>query len=140
MIIIIILAMIKLTAQRQAILDMITHSNQHWDAELLARALSDAGHSIGIATVYRGLTALEEAGLIEAIHLGDKKRYECSNKDHHDHLICTSCGLIEEFCDENIEKLQNEVAEANGFHVTGHQLLIFGLCQNCMQSVQSGEK
>ena len=121
----------KMTAQRQAILTMISDSNQHWDAELLARALSDEGNPVGIATIYRGLTALEAEGLIQAIHLGDKKRYECAHKKHHDHLVCTECGGIEEFCDNKIEQRQHEVSEENGFDMTGHQLLIFGVCQSC---------
>jgi len=123
----------KLTAQRQAMLDMINQSNTHWDAELLARALSDAGYSIGIATIYRGLTALEEAGLIHAIHLGDKKRYERSDKAHHDHLICRVCGNIEEFYEPQIEQCQQQVADAYQFRMQGHQLLIFGMCHECVQ-------
>jgi len=131
--------MIKLTAQRQAILNIINQSNQHWDAEVLARALSDAGHSIGIATIYRGLTALEDAGLIEAIHLGDKKRYERSNKAHHDHLVCRLCGSIEEFFDEEIEHRQREVAKQHAFDMDGHQLLIFGTCKHCLNIKTKGE-
>ncbi|MDQ6991267.1 MAG: transcriptional repressor [Mariprofundaceae bacterium] len=132
--------MIKLTAQRQAILDMINQSNQHWDAEILARALSDAGHSIGIATIYRGLTALEQAGLIQAMHLGDKKRYERSDKAHHDHLVCGSCGSIEEFFDEQIEQRQRHVASQYHFQMNGHQLLIFGICQQCLKLSVKGEQ
>jgi len=132
--------MMKLTAQRQAILDTINQSNQHWDAEVLARALNDAGYSIGIATIYRGLTALEDAGLIEAIHLGDKKRYERSSKSHHDHLVCRLCGSIEEFVDEQIERRQQHVTQQHGFHMDGHQLLIFGTCHTCSQAEQKGEK
>jgi len=132
--------MIKLTAQRQAILDTINQSNQHWDAEVLARALSDAGHSIGIATIYRGLTALEDAGLIEAIHLGDKKRYERSDKSHHDHLVCRVCGAIEEFFYAHIEQRQHDVAKQYEFQMDGHQLLIFGTCKQCFNRTKQGEK
>jgi len=132
--------MIKLTAQRQAILDMINQSNQHWDADILARALSDAGHSIGIATIYRGLTALENAGLVQVIHLGDKKRYERSDKAHHDHLVCRLCGAIEEFFDERIEERQRHVAKQYDFHMDGHQLLIFGICQTCLKINKKGEQ
>ncbi|MDQ6995966.1 MAG: transcriptional repressor, partial [Mariprofundus sp.] len=82
----------RLTAQRQAILDLINASNRHWDADEVARALVDAGAPIGIATVYRGLAALETQGLIDSIQLADKKRYERSDKAHHDHMICTRCG------------------------------------------------
>lgn len=125
--------MIKLTAQRQAILDLINRSNRHWDAEEVARNLADAGQPIGIATVYRGLAALESEGLISSIQLTDKKRYERANKAHHDHLICTVCGRIEEFSHATIEALQQAAARDKGYAVSGHQLVVFGLCPDCQQ-------
>lgn len=128
---IIILIMLKLTAHREAILKFINASSAHWDAEELARALADSGKAIGIATVYRGLAALDEAGLITSVQLGDRKRYECAEKKHHDHLVCTSCGTIKEFVQAKIEQLQEQVAKENGFEITAHQLLIFGLCRVC---------
>lgn len=128
---IIISFMVKLTAQRQTILDLINSSNNHWDADEVARALADAGHAIGIATIYRGLAALESEGLIESIQLADKKRFERADKAHHDHMICTECGAIKEFSHQTIETLQQTEAERNGFTLTGHQLIMFGLCSAC---------
>jgi len=130
---IIITSMQKLTAQRQAILDLINGSNRHWDAYEVVRALADAGSPIGIATVYRGLNALESMRLIASIQLADKKRYERSDKAHHDHMVCTACGRIEEFAHETIEALQEAAAAERGFRLTGHQLVMFGLCRNCAQ-------
>lgn len=121
----------KLTAQRQSILDMINRSDKHWDADDVAYALKEEGVQIGIATVYRGLAALADSGLIESIQLADKKRYERADKAHHDHLICTTCGSIEEFCKPEIEVLQDKVAEEREFTIQGHQLLLFGLCKPC---------
>jgi len=121
----------KLTAQRQAILDMINRFDKHWDADEVAYALKEEGISIGIATVYRGLAALAEQGLVESIQLADKKRYERADKAHHDHLVCNDCGSIEEFCNPEIETLQDKVAEERGFKIQGHQLLLFGLCKVC---------
>jgi len=123
----------KLTAQRQAILDLINASNKHWDADEVARALVDTGASIGIATVYRGLAALEAQGLIDSIQLADKKRYERADKAHHDHMICTECGHIEEFSHDTIEALQQAAATKKGFTLTGHQLVMFGCCSKCTQ-------
>jgi Fur family ferric uptake transcriptional regulator len=121
----------RLTVQRQAILDLINTSSIHWDAEAVARALSDSGHSVGIATVYRGLSALEAEGLIESIQLANKKRYERADKSHHDHMVCTRCGRIEEFTHETIEALQHVAANEKGFVISGHQLVMFGLCADC---------
>lgn len=126
--------MLKLTTQRQAILDMINDSHRHWDADELARALSDAGQNVGIATVYRGLAALETQGLIDSIQLADKKRYETANKAHHDHMVCTECGHIEEFSHQTIEQLQLAAAHEKGFTLTGHQLVMFGLCRQCTKA------
>jgi len=123
--------MFKLTAHRKTILNFINDSNAHWDAEELARALADSGNSIGIATVYRSLSALDEAGLINRIEFGGRKRYERADKKHHDHLVCTSCGLIEEFVEPEIELLQEKASTSRSFTMTGHQLMIFGLCKQC---------
>lgn len=130
---IIIIGMLKLTEQRQAILDLINTSNRHWDADDVARALSAAGRTIGVATVYRGLAALEEAGLLGSIQMADKKRYERVGKGHHDHMICTKCGRIEEFTHPQIEQLQEAIAAKRGFVVSGHQLTMFGRCKLCNQ-------
>ena len=121
----------KLTQNRQVILDHINKSNHHWEAEELAHVLKESGHSMGIATVYRGLAALESQGLICSFQLSDRKRYERANKAHHDHLICSECGKIEEFTNDRIEQQQEQVANEHGFSTTGHQLVIFGVCRGC---------
>ncbi|MDX8402406.1 MAG: transcriptional repressor [Mariprofundaceae bacterium] len=121
----------RLTVQRRAILDLINTSNRHWNAEEIAHELARRGEAIGIATVYRGLAALEQAGLITSVLLADKKRYERADKAHHDHMICTRCGVIEEFCHPRIESLQEEAARQRGFVIRGHQLVLFGLCAAC---------
>lgn len=123
--------MARLTYKRQAILDLINASNRHWDAEELSRELADRGQGMGIATIYRGLAALESEGLIESVQLADKKRYERASKAHHDHMVCTGCGDIKEFTNARIEALQQSVASEQGFAVSGHQLVIFGLCGRC---------
>ncbi len=130
---IIIMVMQKLTAQRQAILDVINLSDQHWDADEVSYALKKQGNPIGIATVYRGLAALADQGLIYSIQLDGKKRYERADKAHHDHFVCTVCGRIDEFCKPEIELLQDSVAAEHQFYIQGHQLLIFGLCYTCKE-------
>ena len=135
---IIISTMQRLSSQRKAILDLVNTSSRHWDAEELARALAEAGESVGIATVYRGLAALESERLVESIQLGNKKRYERADKAHHDHMVCTACGHIEEFAHETIEILQQSVAEQKGFRLTGHQLVIYGLCRDCNTPGKAG--
>jgi len=131
------MAMQRLTRQRQAILDLINGSNRHWDADEVTRTLADAGMAVGIATVYRGLAALEAADLIDSIQFADKKRYERADKMHHDHMICTACGHIEEFSHDTIESLQVAMAKERGFKLTGHQLTMFGFCKACVEEESS---
>jgi len=131
MITIIICCMQRLTAQRQAILDLINASSRHWDADEVVRALADGGRHVGIATVYRGLAALEAGSFINSVQMADKKRYERADKAHHDHMLCSKCGRIEEFAHATIEALQHAAAQERDFLITGHQLVIFGYCKNC---------
>lgn len=126
--------MARLTIQRQAILDLINGSGRHWNAVDLAHELTVRGNKIGIATVFRGLAALEADGLVSSMQLKDKKCYERAGKVHHDHMLCTACGAIEEFSNDTIESLQEEAAADKGFEITGHQLVLYGLCKKCSGS------
>jgi len=121
----------RLTQQRATLLQLINSSDHHWDAEGLGTSLNQGGHKIGMATIYRGLQALEKAQLITAIHVDGRKHYERANKEHHDHLICTECGVIEEFCCPEIESLQQQMAEAHQFTISDHRLTLYGLCRRC---------
>lgn len=121
----------RLTQQRATLLQLINGSDDHWDAERIGNSLNKDGHKIGIATIYRGLQVLEEAGLITAIYIDGRKHYERANKEHHDHLICTACGIIQEFCCPEIESLQQQVAAAHQFTISDHRLTLYGLCHPC---------
>lgn len=88
--------------------------------------------NVGIATVYRALSFLEEVELIASLNFGvDGKKYESNIKSHHDHLICTDCGKIVEFVDEEIEKRQEKIAKANKFKITDHSMQLYGICESC---------
>jgi len=86
-----------------------------------------AGIIIGIATIYRGLAALDHDGMINSVQVQNKRHYEHANKEHHDHLVCSDCGSIDEFTNDDIERQQKRVASERNFHMSGHQLIIFGL-------------
>jgi Fur family ferric uptake transcriptional regulator len=124
---------IRLTPQRQAILNIINSSPCHWDAESILQALRHNEQKIGIATVYRGLTALESAGMIDVMFMDQRKCYERINKQHHDHLLCCNCGRIEEFTIPELQSLQQSIAQAHGFTLHSHSLIIKGLCQQCQK-------
>jgi Fur family ferric uptake transcriptional regulator len=94
---------------------------------------TDSG--VGTPTVYRTLKLLVEAGLAGARNFGEGfSRYEPITEDHHDHLICESCGRIVEFHDEELEERQTQVAADLGFRVTHHRHELFGICPSCQTS------
>ena len=107
---------------------------RHQSAEDIYRSLLDDGEEIGLATVYRVLTQFEAAGLVERHHFESGQAvFELSEKGHHDHIVCVSCGKVEEFFDEMIENRQREVASEKGYEVTDHSLTLYGKCPNCQK-------
>jgi len=124
----------KYTEQRAIILQILVDVDDHLSAEELHEIIKKEhpNQNIGIATIYRTLNFLEEVELISSISFGkDGKKYEGNNKVHHDHLICTLCGTIEEFVDDNIEQRQEKIAKDHGFMITDHTLQIYGICSKC---------
>ncbi len=125
---------LKYTKQREIILESLYSNDEHLTPELLHDLIQDKfpDIKIGIATVYRTLSLLEESKMVTSLSFGAQgKKYELDTKEHHDHMICTSCGTIIEFVDHDIERLQEEVAKKNNFKITTHSMQIYGLCQAC---------
>ena len=124
---------LKVTLPRMKILELLEASKiRHQSAEDIYRALLDDGEEIGLATVYRVLTQFEAAGLVERHHFESGQAvFELSEKGHHDHIVCVSCGKVEEFYDEMIENRQREVASSKGYLVTDHSLTLYGQCPDC---------
>jgi len=126
----------KFTRQREAILKALYDHEGHFSPEEVHRLVSENNPdlNVGIATVYRTLTLLEEAGLAESISFGkDGKKYEIGLKKHHDHLVCTACGTIIEFTDDVIEERQEAIAGKHHFLMTDHTMKIVGLCADCQK-------
>lgn len=127
---------LKFTKQRELILKFLYNNDEHYTPEdiyvLLKQKYPDI--KIGIATVYRTLTLLEESRIVSSISFGSQgKKYELGLKKHHDHLICTQCGDIIEFYDGLIEERQKLIAEKFHFKMTDHTMKIFGICKNCQK-------
>lgn len=121
---------LKATLPRLKILDIFEQSEKrHMTAEEVYRLLSEEGHDIGLATVYRVLTQFEQAGLLTRHHFdSDKAVFELNQGTHHDHLVCLQCGRVEEFMDSEIEKRQSKIAEQRGFSIHDHSLQIYADC------------
>ena len=118
---------VKLTEQRKIIARIMSDSDDHPDVDELYRRVSKIDSKISIATVYRTVKLFEEAGILAKHEFkGEKARYEELNESHHDHLIDIKSGEIIEFIDEEIEKLQKEVAEKLGYKLVDHRLELYG--------------
>jgi Fur family transcriptional regulator, ferric uptake regulator len=124
---------LRSTSQRGKILSVFIEAGRHISAEELYDQVKRAYPGIGYATVYRTLKLLSGAGLAEERRFDDGfTRFEYrTSKDHHDHFICTHCGVIIEFENERIEALQQYVARQKGFTVHNHKLELYGLCSEC---------
>ena len=124
---------LKVTLPRMKILEFLEATDDwHHSAENIYKALLNDGEEIGLATVYRVLTQFEAAGLVERHHFESGQAvFELNEKGHHDHIVCVSCGKVEEFYDEMIEKRQQEVAASRGYEVTDHSLILYGMCPLC---------
>ncbi len=108
------------------ILDDAQDSGDHMSAEDVYKTLLEAGEDVGLATVYRVLTQFETAGLVERHNFeGGHSVFEISSGEHHDHMVCSETGEIIEFRDDEIERLQHEIAERHGFELVDHSLVLY---------------
>ena len=121
---------LKITVPRLKILDILASSQpRHLSAEDVYRRLLESNEDIGLATVYRVLTQFEAAGLVTRHHFeGGTAVFELNEGEHHDHIVCTDCGRVEEFSDAGIEERQHEIAAGLGFEITDHSLTLHGRC------------
>ena len=119
---------VKVTHQRRIIAEVISNSNDHPDANEVYLRSNKIDPRISLATVYRTIKLFEEHNVLNRIELGGKRaRYEELNEDeHHDHLIDIDSGEIIEFVNEEIEKLQMQVAEKLGYKLVDHRMELFG--------------
>ena len=121
---------LKTTQQREAIVDIFLRSEGHMSIDELLARVRRKHPRVGYATVYRTLKLLADSGLAAARQFGDgQTRFEVAgDTEHHDHMICQSCGFIIEFHDEDLEKLQDDIADRLGFEVVRHKHELYGLC------------
>jgi len=119
---------VKLTDQRKIVAKVMSESEDHPNVDELYKRVSKIDSKISIATVYRTVKLFEESGILTKHEFkGDKARYEALNESHHDHLIDIKTGEIIEFVDDEIEKLQEKVAQKYGYKLVDHKLELYGL-------------
>ena len=129
----------RITQQRRLIVEQVFLQHEHFDAEdllaLLSRVLPRG--KVSRPTVYRTLSELVDAGLLRKMTLGTRAVYEHDyGYPQHDHLYCTECDKLVEFHSDEVIKIREAVARENQFRVTGHRLIINGVCHNCRQAKQ----
>jgi len=118
---------VRLTDQRKLIAKVMSESESHPDVDELHKKVGKFDSKISIATIYRTVKLFEEAGIVSKHDFkGSKSRYEQAPEEHHDHLIDINSGEITEFVNEEIEKLQKQVAEKLGYRLVDHRLELYG--------------
>ncbi len=118
---------LKMTEQRKVIARVLSEADDHPDVEQVYQRAVKIDPRISIATVYRTVKLFEEANILDRHDFGDgRARYEQAGDDHHDHLIDVQTGEVLEFVNEQIEKLQQDVAAKLGYKLVGHRLELYG--------------
>ena len=118
---------LKVTHPRKRILEILeSQRNKHLTADDIYRRLVDAGEEIGLATVYRVLNQFETAGLVVKHNFESGQAfYELDSGEHHDHMVCVETGKVIEFVSEEIEAAQKKIADAHGYDIEDHSLVIY---------------
>jgi Fur family transcriptional regulator, ferric uptake regulator len=126
---------IRLTRQRQLLLDLLEKSRSHLDAENLYKLANKLDPKLNRVTVYRTLKLLKEGGLVDELDLmhfeGDQHYYETRSKQEHAHVICLRCGKVEEFFGEPLQKLRRQVESHFGFQILIARTEVGGYCAHC---------
>jgi Fur family transcriptional regulator, ferric uptake regulator len=118
---------LKVTLPRLKILEILEGSQQrHLSAEDIYKELLDTGEDIGLATVYRVLTQFESAGLVSRHNFeGGHSVFEVDEGEHHDHMVCVETGDVVEFRNDEIERLQKEIARKHNYELIDHSLVLY---------------
>lgn len=124
---------LKSSRQREEIARLFFGINGHINTDELYRRVTGVNPRIGISTVYRTLKLLAECGLaLERKFANGQSYFENTHSgEHHDHLICSACGKIVEFRDDQLEQIQEEIAVRHGFAINDHRMEIYGHCPQC---------
>lgn len=125
----------RLTAEREAIVNAIFSDHEHFEIEQMVGRLTanTDGKRVSRATIFRTIGQMEDAGLIRKVaRANDRAVYEHAyGYPHHDHMICERCGSLTEFVSDEISEALETIALKHGFRMKAHRLEVYGLCDEC---------
>ncbi len=126
---------VRLTRQRQILLDVIDSSGQHLDAEELYKRAKEKDPKLNRVTVYRTLKMLKHGGLVDELdlmhHKGDQHYYETRLKQEHAHIICLRCGRVEEYFGQPLQEMREQIERMFGFQIMITRTEVGGYCSHC---------
>lgn len=130
---------IRHSTRRNEVLEVFLTCEYHITANELVELVHKKNPKIGIATVYRTLKLITEAGIARAIEFGDGTvRYEHDyGHEHHDHIVCVRCGMFREISNDGIEAEQKAIAGRLGFSLLRHKMVLYGVCPDCRTTEKS---
>lgn len=119
------------TKQRRAVAAELGSSDDFRSAQEIHASLRRAGVGVGLATVYRALQAMADAGEVDVLTNADEAVYRRCSESHHHHLVCRDCGRAVEIKGPAVERWTSSIAEQHGYHDVSHDLEVFGVCPDC---------
>lgn len=124
----------KVTPQRIAVYEILKNTKEHPSVDTLYSRLQPVYPTMSLATVYKSLEVFKELGLVQELNVGeDKFRYD-ANVHQHPHIICLTCGKVEDVDDEMLFDLVGHVESKTGYKLVNQQLYFFGYCPECKKT------
>jgi Fur family peroxide stress response transcriptional regulator len=123
---------IRITPQRQEMISILKKSKQHWTAEEIFNELGRQFSSVSITTVYNNLKLFVKMGIVEELQFGEGlSKFEWKGEEHY-HIICSSCGKIEDFYYPQLKEVEAFAQDLSKFKIKNHQLQFYGICNDCL--------
>ena len=123
----------KVTPQRLAVYDMLSHPTEHPTAEMIYQKVKEQYPTMSFATVYKSVEIFSKLGVIQVLNTGeDSFRYDAKTSEH-PHIKCTKCGRVNDVSHLDARAVESLVENETGFKVNGHQFYFYGICPDCQK-------